>query len=284
MRHALRRAVAVSAIGGGCYGLSVCSARRRESAADATVPVLSAALPTVAKFGFAIVEDVVPRAMLERSKDTDAFRSMPTTASTGSTDLWRLSALGRFHRIRFDVEDADAFQEMEALWLPLVDKFFSSTGSEDAIYRSELQLLTATPFISDDQMWHSDNQARGITIIVPLCDFTAENGATQLLPGTHELRSSWPLLWRDGARVATPRQGSIVVYDARTYHRGLGNSTKASRPALVFRYDRKESPPPGVGVVASLAHASAAKVLHTSMAVVLATREAVRALSESYRT
>ena len=276
------RAAAVSALGGGCYCLNVCSARRKTYECDpADGTTLGAALPTVAKLGFAVVEDAIPRAMLERSKETDAFRSMPTTAAASSTDLWRLSALGRFHRVRFDVEDADAFQEMEALWRPLVDAFFRQNGSEDAVYRSELQLLTAAPYISGDQMWHSDNQARSITIIVPLCDFTAENGATQLLPGTHELRSSWPLLLRDGAQVVTPRQGSIVVYDSRTYHRGLGNSTNASRPALVFRYDRKDSPPPGVGVVASLVHASAAKGLHTCTAVVLATREAIRATSWS---
>ena len=57
------------------------------------------------------------------------------------------------------------------------------------------------------------------------------------------------------------------------YHRGLGNATAQSRPALIFRYDRRETPPPGVGLFGSLAHTVLAVALHVSSATAVAARE-----------
>jgi ectoine hydroxylase-related dioxygenase (phytanoyl-CoA dioxygenase family) len=45
---------------------------------------------------------------------------------------------------------------------------------------------------SGSQAWHADNLSRGLTIIVPLVDFTIENGATQLIVGSHN--KTWPLM------------------------------------------------------------------------------------------
>ena len=137
--------------------------------------------------------------------------------------------------------------------------FEADGGSARDVFRSELQLLTATPE-SKNQMWHSDNRQRGVTIVVPLVDFTLENGATQLLGSTHN--EAWSLVMQEGAQVPQAAAGSIVAYDARTYHRGLGNRTGEPRPALVFRYDRQSTPPPGVGVAGALTHAAAATFLH----------------------
>ena len=121
------------------------------------------------------------------------------------------------------------------------------------------QILNAVPG-SFDQTWHSDNRTRGITIIVPLVDFTADNGSTQVLVGSH--KQDWPLVAEQGARVVHAPVGSIAVFDSRSYHRGLGNKTDEGRPALIFCYDREWSPPPGYsGVYGSIAHATFAGML-----------------------
>jgi hypothetical protein len=147
--------------------------------------------------------------------------------------------------------------------------------------------MTAVPN-GDGQKWHSDNRARGLTIIVPLVDFTAANGATQVLVGSHN--STWNLVAQQGAQVVEASTGSLAAYDSRTYHRGLGNRTKEGRvgrcdsnphrswiqastpcltspvwspqPALIFCYDRKETPPPGCGMLESRAHATLAGLLN----------------------
>jgi hypothetical protein len=41
--------------------------------------------------------------------------------------------------------------------------------------------------------------------------------------------------------------GGALVFDSRTLHRGRGNLTASHRPSLVFRFDRAETPPPGMG-------------------------------------
>lgn len=304
-----RRLAALSAAGGAYCALKSVSGRRKE--ADATeVGSLDEALPLVQHVGFAVVRNCVSSTELGRCRATEAYQSMPTSAASDPTDVWRLSSFGRFHRAKFDDADVMVFTELEQSFMPFVEAFFeredragdrqehgggamhpvdrssaaggdrvtTASGSRrNRIFRSELQLLNATPVVSQEQMWHSDNRTRGVTVVVPLVDFSIENGATELLPGSHAFTTgAWRLLLREGPRVVTPRVGSIALYDARTYHRGLGNSTSESRPALVFRYDRLDSPPPGVGVVGSLTHATIASALHTISSATTALCNAAR--------
>lgn len=129
---------------------------------------------------------------------------------------------------------------------------------------ADRQILNALPG-SVSQTWHSDNRSRGLTIIVPLVDFTAENGSTQLIVGSHN--KTWPLIAEQGGRVVEAPVGSIAVFDSRTYHRGLGNETNDGRPALIFCYDRPSSPPPGYsGVYGSISHALLAGTLNIASA------------------
>jgi len=192
-------------------------------------------------------------------------------------ETWRLSAYGRYHCLENHLgeEDIKLLEEIEKQIYPLVQSFFyeqqnieeekvdskgvsenkttttasSSTNNKmEGIYRSELQLMTAVPK-SGNQSWHKDNRARGLSIIIPLVDFTSDNGGTQLLLGSHN--NKWPLN-QGGARVIEAPAGSIVAYDSRTIHRGLGNDTDDGRPALIFCYDRCETPPPGCGTLGSV--------------------------------
>ena len=73
---------------------------------------------------------------------------------------------------------------------------------------SRYQLLNAVPG-GASQAWHSDNQRRGLSIIVPLADFHAENGATQLLLGSHA--QDWPRVAREGAQVVHAPVGAIAA-------------------------------------------------------------------------
>lgn len=125
------------------------------------------------------------------------------------------------------------------------------------------QILNAVPG-SASQTWHADNRTRGLTIIVPLVDFTADNGATQVLPCSHT--KAWPLVAQSGARVVQAPVGGIAAFDSRTFHRGLGNESHEGRPALIFCYDREWSPPPGVGVYGSIANAYLAGLLNIASA------------------
>ena len=130
-----------------------------------------------------------------------------------------------------------------------------------------VQIFNAVPG-SQSQSWHSDNQKRGITIIIPLTEFTPDNGPTQLLVGSHRDRNEIGILGylrgilSQGAKVITAPVGSIAAYDSRIYHRGLGNPSSEVRPAIIFCFDRINSPPPGIGTYGSLLNSYGARLLH----------------------
>jgi ectoine hydroxylase-related dioxygenase (phytanoyl-CoA dioxygenase family) len=80
-----------------------------------------------------------------------------------------------------------------------------------------------------------------------LCDFTADNGATRLIPGSHR--------WPDGRRpdlddpddpdhpddpgeavAATMPAGSVLIYLGGLWHGGGANTTDRPRPGLLLEY------------------------------------------------
>src|SRR5690606_39170710 len=71
-----------------------------------------------------------------------------------------------------------------------------------------------------------------------LCDFTAENGATRLVPGSHR----WPADGDDRspdeseAVAAEMPGGSVLLYQGGLWHGGGANTTDRPRPGLLLEY------------------------------------------------
>ncbi|HEX4461553.1 MAG TPA: phytanoyl-CoA dioxygenase family protein [Polyangia bacterium] len=69
-----------------------------------------------------------------------------------------------------------------------------------------------------------------------LTDFTDDNGATRILPGSH-LAPAHPELGREYATVAaTMRRGSILVFDGSVWHGGGANRTTERRVGIAMNY------------------------------------------------
>jgi ectoine hydroxylase-related dioxygenase (phytanoyl-CoA dioxygenase family) len=70
-----------------------------------------------------------------------------------------------------------------------------------------------------------------------LTDFTEENGATRLLPGTHRSAEN-PELGRsyEGTVAATMKKGSVLVFDGSIWHGGGANRTDARRVGVAMNY------------------------------------------------
>jgi ectoine hydroxylase-related dioxygenase (phytanoyl-CoA dioxygenase family) len=70
-----------------------------------------------------------------------------------------------------------------------------------------------------------------------LTDFTEENGATRLLPGTHKSATN-PELGRvyEGTVAAVMPKGSVLVFDGSIWHGGGANRTRERRVGIAMNY------------------------------------------------
>eukprot|EP00438_Fugacium_kawagutii_P015617 Skav212788 [mRNA] locus=scaffold159:415969:421050:- [translate_table: standard] len=148
-------------------------------------------------------------------------------------------------------------------------------------YVSEVQLMLSDP-CAEDQFWHVDNAASGLTLMVPLTALSEDMGAALLLPGSHRLFGPEgfgrrvrgflaSLLSTERPPAVTLAAGDALLYDARRalvvvkiktkscqnrhqtmwlLHRLAANRRYDRMGAvLVFRYDFER--PPGMGLVAA---------------------------------
>ena len=95
------------------------------------------------------------------------------------------------------------------------------------------------------QQLHIDSNLPGINycivanVLWALDDFTVENGATRVVPGSHkwQIFASEGLVHPDEVRV-TVRKGSAIIFNANLWHGGAENTTEESRWAVALGYAR----------------------------------------------
>ncbi len=120
---------------------------------------------------------------------------------------------------------------------------------------SSLNARSADPHSSDGQPLHVDMGAvpddRGFWVcntVWMLDDFTAENGATRMVPGSHRWGTrpqdvlADPLAPHPDERLVTGPAGSIAVMNAHVWHGGTANRTSAPRLAMHAFYCRRDKP------------------------------------------
>ncbi len=116
-------------------------------------------------------------------------------------------------------------------------------GSETQwIHRDSGQLFPELPFALP---------VSTIVVNIPLVDFTVENGATEVWPGSHlivddtAVRNSPYNVCKEERAATLPSfqlempAGSIVVRDMRCWHRAMPNRTQIVRPMLALVYFRR---------------------------------------------
>lgn len=93
------------------------------------------------------------------------------------------------------------------------------------------------------QHWHLDRPfTREFMIInVSVVDTGLENGATDIIPGTHKQFYKYTRFvrerrYRDGVQVVT-KCGDVVIRSSNVWHRGMTNHTKVPRPMLAFTWE-----------------------------------------------
>jgi ectoine hydroxylase-related dioxygenase (phytanoyl-CoA dioxygenase family) len=93
------------------------------------------------------------------------------------------------------------------------------------------------------QHYHADRNFLDYFLIanVAVVDTTIENGAIDMLPGTHKKfykywRFAMERAYRGSTRIEM-KQGDVLVRTSNVWHRGMPNFTNAPRPMLAFTWE-----------------------------------------------
>ena len=95
--------------------------------------------------------------------------------------------------------------------------------------------------------WHREIQYQHFTsskplmvqILVPLRDFTIENGGTEFMPGTHHIEGCPSRFVREKlARTVNIRMGQVILMNSMLYHRSGINRSSESRELITTAYAR----------------------------------------------
>jgi hypothetical protein len=117
---------------------------------------------------------------------------------------------------------------------------------------SSLNARSTDPFSPVDQPLHADSAAVADELGYWVCnsvwmldDFTAENGATRMVPGSHrwnrlpppDLYEAYP-----GQKLVLGVAGTVVIMNAHMWHGGTANGTARPRRAMHVYYTRWDKP------------------------------------------
>jgi hypothetical protein len=142
------------------------------------------------------------------------------------------------------------------MWLPIaqrlapqINMFFDGEWNVHCVdcittrpHSSKLYAHIDTPYRFEE--FSGVDRTLGVQIIIPLDDFTIENGATAFLPNSHSMmidfrdlevnRSKYnEMLLRDGTQFVA-KAGDVLMYDGRTLHSTMPNNTDRFRSALLI--------------------------------------------------
>jgi ectoine hydroxylase-related dioxygenase (phytanoyl-CoA dioxygenase family) len=89
-----------------------------------------------------------------------------------------------------------------------------------------------------------------VTAIWMLDDFTKDNGATRIVPGTHRLPGQIPKAMADPSAhhpdelIVVGQAGSVLLFNGHLWHSGTRNNSRGSRRALQSVFWAREAFPP----------------------------------------
>jgi ectoine hydroxylase-related dioxygenase (phytanoyl-CoA dioxygenase family) len=198
-----------------------------------TEPTVDAVADALEREGWALVENVMPAADVEAAR-ADLTRILQTTPfGRGEFEGFKTRRVyGLFGKTR--TLDAAA---TNPLVLGVLDRALghyqlsAPTGIEIGPGES------AQPLHPDDAIYPLARPHDEIVVNVmwPLCDFTADNGGTVLVPGSHRWAKELPT--DDSRRITVEMPaGSLLLYSGNLWHGGGANRTEKPRLGVVLHY------------------------------------------------
>jgi ectoine hydroxylase-related dioxygenase (phytanoyl-CoA dioxygenase family) len=207
---------------------------------------LEAALEDLRILGFAVVEGVLGDEALDRTREA-LYRAREGVRREISAE--RLESAGELGVVRIPMAFDDAFFAL--LELPEVLAIVDRTVSETAVLH--LQNGFILPPLPDGARdtdvfqlsFHMDfrrilnGYAMSVNVLLAIDDFSAENGATVVVPGSQQLAEppSLEYMERHAVPLICPA-GSMVVFDSTLWHAAGENRSSADRLAVNHQFTR----------------------------------------------
>lgn len=203
-------------------------------------------IDAVERDGAAIVDDLVSRAWLDEF-NTSIQTSIDDYEPYDYGEEEANEFLGyRTVRLNGLISKAPCYIDLitDERLLGTVDHFLAPNCGQYQLNSSEVIEIhggeTAQELHTDDMIWPvyywAPDRLLQFNVMVAGTDFTAENGATRVVPGSHK--------WTDADREpklseiaqATMSAGSAVLITGRTLHGGGANTSGSFRRAIVASY------------------------------------------------
>ena len=198
--------------------------------------------------GFLVVPDAVPPKMLEalRERIEELFESEGETA--GGEFKYEAGA----RRLANCVDKGEVFEA--AIQVPVMLEAKAHILGPD-FKLSSLNVRSTNPMSEADQPLHVDmngiRDEQGYWVantIFMLDDFTPENGATRVVPGSHlwgkrpQEEMADPFAAHPDQILVTGKSGTLVICNAHTWHGGTANRTSKQRRAMHAFFCRGDKP------------------------------------------
>lgn len=195
--------------------------------------------------GFAIVEDVLDRNLLARAREAMYAVRERIVADVGADRLERAGELGV---LRLMLAYDERFYEL--IELPDVLAVVDATVSPTAIMHLQNGLILPraaraggarhfqTSFHRDFPR-HLEGYVASVNTFLAIDEFTAENGATLLAPGSHQQAAAPELAELEAAAIpALCPAGSMIVFDSTLWHAAGENRSARDRLAVNQQFTR----------------------------------------------
>ena len=204
---------------------------------------VSQAAKDIETFGFCIVPDVLPASRLELARQA-LYRAADEDRARGREQKFQLdyahddtnqrvwNVLSRDPIFADLVEDPLALGLVKSTigWPALLGNIsanITGPGGGEMVLHAD-QIFVPEPWPANPQ---------GVNVAWCVDDFTDENGATRVVPGSHRLnRKPTPdEAAKDSIALEAPA-GSIIVMESRVWHKTGNNRTEAQRRAGIFAW------------------------------------------------
>jgi ectoine hydroxylase-related dioxygenase (phytanoyl-CoA dioxygenase family) len=190
----------------------------------------------LARDGYVILERAIDRVAIDELfaalAPFEAHRPMGRTAFEGRRSQRVYSLAGKGEPFLRLAEHPDVIALLDRALLP---NYLLSTAQSIRLHPGEAA-----------QAWHTDDafylsprphdRPLAISVIWAIEDFTADNGATEVIPGSHRWGTEHPDTQAFEAVAAVMPAGSAIVFDAALWHRGGSNQSSHTRLGLSPQY------------------------------------------------